>query len=291
MAPRRTCLITGANAGIGRAAAFQLASAGHSVLLGCRDLKRGQEAAEGIRAAASGAEVSVVELDCSLQASIRKAVERIGAVDVVIHNAAYFDIREKKRLLTEEGIERTWATNYLGPALLTELLLPRLLESQAPAVVAVTSKGLMMYPRLVVDLEDPEFERRRFSVPSAYYQSKLAHLAWMLNLAERLHDTPVKVFGVRVTNVKVDITRYPGLSWLMRTMYAMKSAFSISPEEMARTYTWLAVGDEPAAQTGTYWDRIGVPAKVSAWAADPGNRALLAEWTARQIGKGALVVG
>ncbi len=274
---RRTILITGANAGIGRAASEQLARAGHIVLLGCRNVARGEAAAAELRATVPDAKVSVLEIDLSLKTSIRSAAANIDALDVVIHNAAYFDICQKQRVLTSEGVEVTWATNYLGPALLTELLLPKMHKSVSPRVIAVASKGLMLYPRLRVDLDDPEFEHRSFSVQKAYYHSKLAHLAWMLELAERA--APVKVHGVRVTNVKIDTSRYPGLSWWLRAAYALKSQFSITPAEMARTYLWLAVNPAPGQETGAYWDGIKAPAAPSRWAASPANRRLLADKT------------
>ncbi len=280
----RTILITGANAGIGRAASEQLARAGHTVLLGCRNVARAEAAAAELRASVPDAKVSIIEIDLSLKASIRSAAANINELDVIIHNAAYFDIRQKQRILTSEGVELTWATNYLGPALLTELLLPKMQKSVAPRVIAVASKGLMMYPRLTVDLDDPEFEQRSFSVQKSYYHSKLAHLAWMLELAERA--APVKVHGVRVTNVKIDTSRYPGLSWWLKAAYALKSQVSITPAEMARTYTWLAIDPAPGQTTAGYWDGIQVPAAPSQWAADPANRTALADKTRTWLEQG-----
>jgi NAD(P)-dependent dehydrogenase (short-subunit alcohol dehydrogenase family) len=280
----RVCLITSANAGIGRAAAKQLVQAGHRVLLGCRDRGRGEEAAQQLRLATPGAEVSVLDLDMSSQRSIREAAACVERLDVLVHNAAYFDLGVKERTETPEGVETTWATNYLGPALLTELLLPRLGASEDARVIAVTSKGLVMHPRLEVDLGDPELRTRRFSVARAYYHSKLAHLSWMLHEAERWRASPVRFHGVRVTNVKVDTRRYPGLAWPLRAMYAVKSAFSITADEMARTYVWLATEDAARSSTGGYWDGIGVTASVSRWAAQPEHRAALDALTREQLG-------
>jgi NAD(P)-dependent dehydrogenase (short-subunit alcohol dehydrogenase family) len=277
----KICLITGANAGIGRAAAQQLAALGHTVLLGCRDLSRGEAAAHEIRASVPNAKVSVLEIDMSLRASIERAAQAIPAIDVLIHNAAYFDVRAKTRLMTSEGVERTWATNYLGPALLTELLLDRLKRSISPRVVAVTSKGLVVHPNLQVDLDDLEFQRRPFRVDRAYYQSKLAHLAWMLSLSERHPE--LHVHGVRVTNVKIDLERYPGLAWPLRAAYALKSMFSISPDAMARTYTWLAADEAPGQTTGGYWDSVDRPASISKWAASAEHRARLMAYTDNKV--------
>lgn len=280
----RTALITGANAGIGRAAALQLAQAGHRVLLGCRDPGRGEEAAAAIREAVPGAEVAVVGVDLASRASIRAAAAGLDGLDVLVHNAAFFDVRVHERRETVDGVETTWATNVLGPMLLTELVAPLLLASDDARVVAVTSKGLMMYPRLAVDFGDVEYRHRRFSVPDAYYQSKLAHLGWMLTLAERWRDTRVRVHGVRVTNVKIDLARYPGIAWHLRAMYGLKSMFSITPDEMARTYSWLATSPDAAAATGGYWDAPGKPAPVSKWAGVAENRERLDAFLRGQLG-------
>ena len=173
-------------------------------------------------------------------------------LDVLIHNAGNFDITQKQRCLTNEGVELTWATNHLGPVLMTDVLLPALLRAEHGRVLLVSSKGLVVYPNLRVDFLDVEFERRKFSVKKAYYQSKLAQVCYLLELAEQLSETAVSVHGIRVTVVKVDLGRYPNLPWYMRRMYTLKSAFSISPAEMAKTYTWLATAEPAGLGSGGY---------------------------------------
>ncbi len=189
-----------------------------------------------------------------------------GPVDVLIHNAAHFDLRRKQPLLTSDGIEVTWATNVVGPALLTHLLLPLLVASPDPRVIAVTSKGLAVFPRLAVSLHDPELRGTPFSASRSYYHSKLAHLAWSLALAERLASSRVRVHAVRVGNVKLDLGRYPGLSWGLRAAYSLKSLFSMSPDAMAQTYVWLATSSEAGDCTGAYWDAPLKAAPISTWA-------------------------
>lgn len=279
----QTTLVTGANAGIGRAAARQLLALGHRVILGCRDRERGGAAVAQLRGEMPSANVSLLLMDMSSQRSIREAAGRVDRVDVLVHNAASFDVRAKARTVTDEGFETTWATNVLGPVLLTELLLPQLRDSKDPRVITVTSKGLMMFPWLAVDLADPGFEARRFSVPRAYYQSKLALLAWTIHQAERHRDSALRFHAVRVTNVKVDLARYPGLAWPIRATYALKSAFAISPEEMAKTYSWLADDEAARAVNGGHWDAPSKPAPVPAWAANAGHRAALDALTRAQL--------
>ncbi|MDZ7836004.1 MAG: hypothetical protein U5K84_12450 [Alkalibacterium sp.] len=95
----------------------------------------------------------------------------------------------------------------------------------------VASQGLMMHPFLKVDLEDPEFRDRKYSVAKAYHQSKLAQVMYTYWLAEQLEGTGITANCIRVTNVKIDIERYPDISDTMKKMYSVKSRFSISPEK------------------------------------------------------------
>ena len=283
MPERRCCLVTGANAGIGWAAARQLAAEGHRVLMLCRDPKRGEDAVARLRQAQPDARCELVLGDLASARSIQAVASTIDELDVLVHNAAAFDLGQKARTLSPDGIESIWATNYLGPALLTELLTPVLHRSRDARVLAVCSKGLALMPWLQVDLDDPEFSRRRFRVPHAYYQSKLAHLAWALWLAEQWRDSNVRVHAVRVGNVRIELSRYPGLAWPLRTAYAVKSRFAMTAEAMARCYTWLATSDAARQSTGGYWDAPERSAPVSPWARNAANRRALATLTASQL--------
>jgi NAD(P)-dependent dehydrogenase (short-subunit alcohol dehydrogenase family) len=194
----------------------------------------------------------------SLQSSIQKFAEAFlssyDRLDVLIQNAAIFDISQKEPVITEEGIESVWATNHLGPVLLTDLLWLALKKSPRGRVITIASQGLVAKPFLQVDLEDPEFKSRRFSVEKAYYQSKLAQVMYTFWLADKGKDDGVTANCIRVTNVKLDVDKYPGLPEIMKRAYAIKSKFSISPEEMATTYTTLATLDKLKNVTGKYFD-------------------------------------
>jgi NAD(P)-dependent dehydrogenase (short-subunit alcohol dehydrogenase family) len=113
---------------------------------------------------------------------------------------------------------------------------------------------LVLHPNLKVDLKDPEFKNRKFSVSKAYYQSKLAQVMYTYWLAEELKNTNITVNCIRVTNVKIDLNRYPNLSALAKFAYSIKSKKSITPEAMAKTYTYLAVSDAVRNITGKYYD-------------------------------------
>lgn len=244
-------LITGGNSGIGKAAAIQLAQMGNTVVIGCRSRERGEVALREIREVSRSEKVQLLLLDMSSRQSIKRAVKEFKAtmprLDVLIHNAADFDISRKESDWTEEGIERVWATNHIGPVLLTLLLLSELQVSAQGRIITVASKGLVVQPFLRVNVEDPEFRRRPYRTAKAYYQSKLAQIMYTYWLAHQLRETRITVNCIRVGNVRIDLARYPQLSAKMKRMYAIKSRFSLTPEEMAHTYTYLAM--EPSLDT------------------------------------------
>ncbi len=284
---KKTCLITGANAGIGRAAARPMAQKGWRVLMGCRHRERGQAALEEIRAQSGNRDVHLLLVDMSLKQSIRRAAEEVkkkyGRLDVLIHNAADFDISRKQPVFTAEGVESVWATNHLGPVLLTNLLLDLLKKSGQGRIITVASKGLLMHPFIKIRLGDPEFKQGGFSVEKAYYQSKLAQVMYAYWLAEHLKGTGVTAACIRVTNVKIDLSRYPNISSFMKSLYSLKSRSSISPERMAETYVFAATTPELPSGSGVYLDENNRPVSSSAYSRDPDNISQLMEVTEKYL--------
>lgn len=283
----KICLITGGNSGIGKATAIQLAKAGAHVLIGCRNEQRGRAALEEIEKKSGSGQLDLLLMDMSSKSSIKKAVEqfkeRHAVLDVLIHNAADFDISRKKPQFSKEDVETVWATNHIGPVLLTDLLMDELLESEQGRILIVSSQGLVMHPFLKVDLEDPELRESKYSVEKAYYQSKLAQVMYTYWLADKLEDNKVTVNAIRVTNVKVDLERYPDLSELMKKMYALKSKFSISPEEMADTYTYLALSPEVENVSGKYFNEKKETVSSSKYSQDRENINAVMALTMRYI--------
>lgn len=272
----KTCIITGANSGIGKAAVIQIAREGYRVILACRNQQRGEQALQEVRQITSSDAVELMIVDMSSQSSIRAFADtylaKYDVLDVLIHNAAAFDTQQKEIDFTEEGMEKIWATNHIGPVMLTDLLLPALKQSGQGRVVTISSKGLMVYPRLKVNLDDPEFRDRKFSVQKAYYQSKLAQVMYTYWLADQLCDTAITANSIRVTNVRIDVDeRYPGVPAIMRKMYAIKSKFAITPEKMAETYTYLATSPEVKQTTGAYFDDPQHIVSSSSYSRDPEN--------------------
>lgn len=283
----KTALITGANSGIGKQASIQLAAKGYHVFVGARNEKRGRKAVIEIKEQSNSDLVDLLLIDLSSKKSIAVAVQevqtKISALDVLIHNAAAFDISQKEVKKSMDGIESIWATNHIGPVLLTNGLLNVLKKSEQARILTVSSKGLLVYPKLKVDLEDPEFENRKFSVTKAYYQSKRAQVMYTKHLAETLKQFNITANCIRVTNVKIDINRYPNISSFMKFMYSFKSTFSISPSEMAETYTYLATSPEVKIVSGEHFDEKNKVVKTTAYSSNKANIAQLMELTERYL--------
>jgi NAD(P)-dependent dehydrogenase (short-subunit alcohol dehydrogenase family) len=181
----RTVVVTGANAGIGLETAKVLAGRGATVLIACRNLGKGERAADEIRTDVTDANVSVVGLDLASLASVRKAADAIrsGAprLDVLINNAGVMQVPYQR---TEDGFELTLATNHLGHFALTGLLLDRLLETPGSRVVTVSS---VAHKRGVIRFDDLQSESS-YNASAAYEQSKLANLLFTYELNGRLEE-------------------------------------------------------------------------------------------------------
>jgi NAD(P)-dependent dehydrogenase (short-subunit alcohol dehydrogenase family) len=253
----KTIIVTGANSGIGKAAAVQLAVLGADVVMACRSLERGQHALEEVKQTSGSQRVELMQLDLASQKSIRAFAEdfkkKHKRLDVLIHNAANFDKTITQPILTEDGIETIFATNHVGPFLLTGLLLDLLKKSAPSRIITVSSKGLLVYPNLGMEFDNLNGERK-FSSQHAYFLSKQAQVMFTYVLAEKLKDFGVAVNCVRVTSVAVAADRLSNLPKWMQKLYDLKRKMSITPEKQAETYTFLAADPIGHEITGGYWD-------------------------------------
>ncbi|TDV42708.1 oxidoreductase [Actinophytocola oryzae] len=168
----RTVVVTGANSGVGLAAATAFAAAGARVILACRNVEKGKAAA-----ATMADTVEVRALDLASLASVREFAASIDEpVNVLVNNAGVMAVPHRR---TADGFELQIGTNHLGHFALTGLLLDRLTER----VVTVTS---VFHWFGHVNLDDLNWDRRRYRRWSAYEQSKLANLLFTYELARRL---------------------------------------------------------------------------------------------------------
>jgi dehydrogenase/reductase SDR family member 12 len=255
----RLVIVTGANAGLGFAAAEGFARLGASVRLLVRDRGRGERARGEIAARTGSERVSVGVCDLSDLSSVRdfaaRTVERESRLELLVNNAGALP---PERTLTADGVELTFATNVLGPFLLTNLLIP-LLRRSAPSRVVNVSSGGMYAQRL--DVDDLQNASGEFDGTAAYARSKRAEVILTELWAERLEGS-----GVVVHAMHPGWADTPGVRRSLPRFRAITRPLLRSPEQGADTIVWLGAAREPGASTGGFWhDRARRPTHFVPW--------------------------
>ncbi|KAK5886859.1 hypothetical protein CesoFtcFv8_017851 [Champsocephalus esox] len=215
----KTVLITGANTGIGKETALELAVRGARVIMACRDIDKGEESADSIRASCAHAQVEVRQLDladtCSIRAFAQKFLAEVNHLHILINNAGVMMCPYTK---TIDGFEMHIGVNHLGHFLLASLLIG-LLKRSAPR----SDRGRLV-SRSQLRL-DPELSRR-------------------------LKDTNVTVNSVHPGTVNSDLTRH---STLMTIFFSVFSTFLKTPREGAQTSIYCAIADELHSISGKHF--------------------------------------
>jgi dehydrogenase/reductase SDR family protein 12 len=241
----RCCWITGGSSGLGLTTALELARLGARVRLIVRDAARGAEAKARIEQD-TGADVGVEVCDISSLASVQalaaRVLERDDPVHVLIHNAG---VLPHERSETVDGVELTFATNVLGPYLLTELLLPRL-RASAPARVLFVTSGGMYTERLAID--DLQSREGPFKGPAVYSRTKRAEMAICQEWAETLRGS-----GIVVHAMHPGWSDSPGIRDALPGFSRALGPILRTPEEGVDTLVWLATSSRAAATSGQLW--------------------------------------
>jgi NAD(P)-dependent dehydrogenase (short-subunit alcohol dehydrogenase family)/cytochrome b561 len=243
----KVIVITGANAGIGFTTALGLAKKGAQIVMVCRNADRGNAAMKTIAQVAStppllfigdlSSRNSVYELSTALH-------NQLSRIDVLINNAgAAF----AKRELTIDGIERTFATNHLGPFLLTNLVLDLIRRSSAGRIVNLTAGIPVSRSSFIENLQG----EKHYGQFSAYRSSKVGNILFTYELARRLEGSGITVNCVHPGPVRTDFTRKAGGPLLF--MSRILRPIMRSPEAGARGPIYLATDADVAAVTGAYF--------------------------------------
>jgi NAD(P)-dependent dehydrogenase (short-subunit alcohol dehydrogenase family) len=238
-------VITGTTHGIGTVTSLGLAGAGYGVVMLCRNVPAATALVAKIVQQVPGSKVQVVHCDLASLASVRAAasevLERYPRIDRLINNAGIVSTR---RRFSVDGHELTFATNHLGPFLLTRLLRPALAPDAR--IINVSSK---VHYRGRLDLDSVDNPRASYSSTAAYARSKLANVLDTFALARRLAATGITVNclhpGVVATNL------LPGWLNLIRPLIRRSI---LTPEQGARTSLYLALDGRAGALQGQYLD-------------------------------------
>jgi NAD(P)-dependent dehydrogenase (short-subunit alcohol dehydrogenase family) len=243
----KTCMITGATSGIGRASAIELGRMGARLVLVCRNRERGDELVREI-ARAGNPDVELMVADLQSQAQIRKLAADFLAtrkpLHVLLNNAGLFNL---KRALTSDGLEEVFAVNHLAYFMLTILLLDRIKESAPARIINIASD---LHQRATLKFDDLGGERS-YGGMSSYGQSKLANVVFTYELARRLAGTGVTANCVHPGGVATNLAKNNGM--LATVAWKVIGAFMKSPENGARTQIYLASSPEVEGVTGKYF--------------------------------------
>ena len=263
----KTVFVTGATSGIGLETARGLARMGALVIVGARDETRGQAAVDLITGAGGRAELQMI--DMASFASVRQAAEQLlkkhPVLDVLVNNAG---TAVKRHLLTADGQEITWQTNFLSHVLLTRLLLPALKRAPKPRVVNVSS---VAHTGARINWDNLGLEGEFKGFP-AYAQSKLAQILFTTELARR--EPGITVTAVHPGAIATRIWKPAPL--LMRVILAVVLP---SSTKGAKPVIRLASAPELDGVSGKYFDKMHErpPASAAQSAEDAARLWALAE--------------
>ena len=245
MSPAPVAVITGTTHGIGTVTSLGLARAGYTVVMLCRDVPAATTVAQEIVQQAPGSEVRVVHCDLASLASVRAAahevLERYPRIDRLINNAGIVSTR---RRFSVDGHELVFATNHLGPFLLTRLLRRALVPGSR--IINVASK---VHYRGRLDLDSVDDPRAAYSSTAAYSRSKLANVLDTFGLARRLVGTGITVNCLHPGVVATHLL--PG--WLNLIRPLLRRSI-LTPAQGARTSLYLALDERAGALHGQYLD-------------------------------------
>lgn len=251
---RPVAVVTGASSGIGKEVAKALTGQGWRVIGVGRDARRIADAADDIRAASTGgAPVDMLQADLSSMRQTEELAGKIasltGRIDLLVNNAGGMTNRLE---LTSEGIEAGFASNYLGPFLLTERLLPllRATAEHAPdgsvRIVATSSGASEAAPP--IDFDDIQ-GLRNFQPGLAYCSVKLANMLHTRALASRLAGTGIVAHAAAPGPVASRFFDHAP----KETIDRVRNLTKLTEAQGADTLIWLATAKEPGLSTGGYW--------------------------------------
>jgi len=245
----KVCLVTGANTGIGKVTALELARMGAHVVLTTRSQALGEEVAAEIRTTTGSKKVESLALELGDLAAVEKSADAFLArglpLHVLINNAGVAG----QRGITVDGFELQFGVNHLGPFLFTTKLLD-LLRASAPARIVNVSSRAHHDTKQGIDYAAVRLSTRSLAALPEYSVSKLANVWFTKELARRLAGSGVTTYALHPGVVGTDVwRRIPSpVAWLMKR-------FMLTPEQGAQTTLYCATAPEVGADSGLYYDK------------------------------------
>ncbi|VUC26686.1 unnamed protein product [Clonostachys rosea] len=290
----KVILVTGGNTGLGKQHILELCRHNPGeVWLAARNLEKAKDAVARIQKAVPNAPVKVLELDLSSFSSVKAAaatfIAQCNRLDILVLNAGLMSVPPST---TNDGFEMQFATNFLGHALLTTLLIPTMEQTVAiqgdssdVRVVGVTSYGYTFAPKKGIEFDLLKTPCERLSDMQRYGQSKLAMIMWLRQLAK--HHPEIKTASVHPGLVASDFgtsrdKQYTGIMKFVRGLYTKVVP---SVEEGVKNQLWASVA--PDVQSGEYYEPVGVSGKLSKMGRNDDLAGKLWIWTEKEIAESA----
>lgn len=251
----RVVVITGANSGIGKAAAVSFAAEGYRVIIACRNVEKSRQALGEIIEKSGNGSVELMRLDVSSFASIRSFCaafrNRYDTLDILIHNAGYFEHGIREYQISEDGVELTFATNVFGPLLLTELLLEALARTEDPRVLLASSTSLKYFfdPKRAIEFDNLRGEyagSRPYSVFKMYGDSKMGVLLLASRMAAEYASLGVKVNAIMIPATRVakeTLQKMRGRYRLIGPLVQNINPWALEPEQIAAGYHHICTSE------------------------------------------------
>ncbi len=256
----RVAIVTGSTSGIGLEAAKVLAEKGAKVVLAVRNISKGEGVAEQIKSGCPSADVSVSQLDLSDLSSVKSFCERFSSdfnqLDLLVNNAGVMMCPFSK---TADQFEMQIGTNHLGHFALTGLLLPMLKSTADSRVVVLSSMG---HKPGKIDLDDLNWEKRKYNANQAYFDSKLANLYFAYELSRRLESSGgnPKVTAAHPGWTGTDLQRHSGIMRFMNVFLAQGTEDGALPTLRAAVDSEASSGDYYGPSR--FFEMHGSPIKV-----------------------------
>ncbi|MCU0446049.1 MAG: SDR family oxidoreductase [Microscillaceae bacterium] len=247
----QVCIVTGANSGIGKVTAMELAKQGAHLVMICRSPEKSEPVRQEIIEKTGNQQVELYYCDFGHQNQIRKVADTIKSkfktIDVLVNNAGF--IAKNYREITQDGYEKTFAVNHLGYFMLTNLLRNELKASPQARIVSVSSEA---HRFTKFDINNLQLEKG-YSAIKAYALSKLCNVLFTKELAKRLQGTSIVANCLHPGGVG---TNFAGDSTpLFQFIFKLGKPFLLSPEKGAATSIYLASATEAGRFNGEYFDK------------------------------------
>ena len=243
-------IVTGANAGIGLCTVTDLAKRGATIVMACRDMRKGEKALEKAKAESSSEDILLMHLDLSSLDSVRnfakEFLSKYSKLNILINNAGVMACPYMK---TKDGFEMQIGTNHFGHFVLTNLLLKALANGAPARVVNVSSSAHWMFAKM--DFEDINYEKRSYDKMGAYGQSKLANVLFSKELHNKVKDHGITTYSLHPGWISTELVRHDTSFILINVIVG--SLYARTPVQGAQTSIYCAVEEGLEKHSGGYF--------------------------------------